>query len=142
VGPVLRPTMSNLFRTTYFWKLLVADPVIFRVSHLKGVPFLGDEHSTNLGAVATRGLVSDQSTSAFPDSSARFHRKVIILDFDHDIVWKTAPPSVLKLPVDCQIPKYQFHPGESELNPLPWDSHRRSKADGQLDHWVCTLKGK
>jgi hypothetical protein len=83
-----------------FWKLLIADPVIFRVIHLKGVPFLGDEVGTNLGAVATRGLVSDQSTSAFPNSSARFHRKVIILDFDHDTVWKTAPPSVLKLPVD------------------------------------------
>jgi hypothetical protein len=92
--------MSNFFRTTS-GNYLVADPVIFRVSHLKGVPFLGNEYSTNLGgAVATRELVSDQSTSAFPDSSARFNMKVIILDFDHDTVWKTASPSVLKLPLD------------------------------------------
>jgi hypothetical protein len=65
---------------------------------------LGDvrslEHSANSGAVATRGLASDQNTSASPDSSAHFHRKVIILKLDHNTVLKTAPPSVLMLPVD------------------------------------------
>jgi hypothetical protein len=35
-------------------------------------------------------------------SSNRFsgQRKVIILDFDHNVVSEKAPPSVLKLPVD------------------------------------------
>jgi hypothetical protein len=123
-----------------FWKLLVADPVIFRVSHLKGVSFLGDEHSTDLGAVATRGLVSDQSTSAFPDSSARFHRKVIILDFDHDTVWKTAPPSVLKLMMDWPDPKISVPSWRVRVKPVFVGRHRRSKADGQLDHWVWKVE--
>jgi hypothetical protein len=55
--------------------LLAADPINFlRVSHSKGATCPGDvrslEYNANLGAVA-----------AFPDNSARFHRKVIILDF-------------------------------------------------------------
>jgi hypothetical protein len=76
------------------------------VVHFMGVRSLGDvrslEDSANLDAVATRGLVSDQSTSTFRDSPspARFRGKVIILDFDYDAVLETAPPSVLKLPVD------------------------------------------
>jgi hypothetical protein len=78
-------------------------------SHSKGVPFLGDvrslEYSANLGAVATRELVSDQSASDFLDSSAPFHREVIILELDHNAVLKTAPPSVLKLLVDWQATK-------------------------------------
>jgi hypothetical protein len=63
-----------------YWQQI---PSFLHVSHSKGVPFLGDvrslEYSANLGAVATRELVSDQSASAFPDSSAPFHKGVIIL---------------------------------------------------------------
>jgi hypothetical protein len=35
----------------------------------------------------------------FPEGSAHFCGKVIVLDFDHNAVLDTAPPSVLKLPV-------------------------------------------
>jgi hypothetical protein len=60
-------------------------------------------HRANLGAVATRGLVSAQITSTFPVSSARFHRNVII--FDYNTVLKTALLPVLKLPVDWPATK-------------------------------------
>jgi hypothetical protein len=86
-------------------KVLAANPFLL-VVHFIGVRSLGDvrslEDSANLDAVATRGLVSDQSISTFRDSPspARFRGKVIILDFDYDAVLETAPPSVLKLPVD------------------------------------------
>lgn len=77
-------------------KLLGAYPVSTRVSHYIGVRSLGDvrslEHSANISDVATRGLVSYQSSSASPDISARFHRKTIILEFNRN--------AVLKLPVD------------------------------------------
>jgi hypothetical protein len=88
VGPILRPCISNCFRTTSrnSWQqipFLLVDPFI-------GVRSLDDVHSledsANLGAVASRGLVSDQSTSALPESlsPARFRGKVIILDFDYN----------------------------------------------------------
>jgi hypothetical protein len=92
--------MWNLFRTTSrnYWQQI---PFLL-VVHFIGVRSLGDvrslEDSDNLGAVATRVLVSDQSTSAFLESPSpsRFGGKVIILEFDYNAVLETAPPSVLK----------------------------------------------
>jgi hypothetical protein len=57
-------------------------------------------HNTVLGAEAARGLASDQSTSAIPESPAHFREKVILLDFDHNAVMETSPASVLQLTVD------------------------------------------
>jgi hypothetical protein len=68
VGPALRPCMSNLFRTTSrnYWQQIPSLPIF----HFIGVRSLDDvrslEDGANLGVVATRGLVSDKSTSAFP----------------------------------------------------------------------------
>jgi hypothetical protein len=84
-------------------KLLAADPVFLRVSHFKGASFLGHvrslEHSANLDAVATRGLVSVQSTRQFT-----FPQVVMILELDHNAVLKTALPSML-YPRTGQRPK-------------------------------------
>jgi hypothetical protein len=86
-------------------KLFGADP-FFTCRFFICVRSHGDvrslEDSANLGAVATRGLVSDQSTSAFLESPcpSRLRGKVIMLDFDYNAVLETTPPSVLKLPVD------------------------------------------
>ncbi len=58
------------------------------VVHFIGIRSLGDvssqEDSASMGAVATYGLVSDQSPSAFLESPspARFSEKAIILYFD------------------------------------------------------------
>jgi hypothetical protein len=90
--------MSNLFRTTS--QLLAADPFFpfLLVVHCIGVRSLGEvrslEDSANLGDVATRKLLSDQSTSAFLESPSpsRFRGKVIILDFDYNAVLRLLHP--------------------------------------------------
>jgi hypothetical protein len=55
-----------------------------------GITFLGDvrslEDSTNLGALATRALVRNQSTCPILESPAPLHGKSIMLDFDHDAI--------------------------------------------------------
>lgn len=73
-------------------------------------------HSAALSAEAASGQVTDQSTSAFPESPARFHGKLIILDFDHNAVLETLAPSVLKLPVDLPTTKVQRFPGVSVVS--------------------------
>jgi hypothetical protein len=65
------------------------------------------EDSAAFGAEAARGLTSNRSTSAIPESPspARFRWKVIILELNHNVVLETAPPSLLKLPVDWPATK-------------------------------------
>jgi hypothetical protein len=71
-----------------------------RVSHFESVRSLGDYAvCVALSAEAVRGLVSDQSNNAFPQSPHRFHGKCSILGFDHNAVLDTLLPSVLKLSV-------------------------------------------
>jgi hypothetical protein len=93
VGPVNRADHVEPFLNDVS-KLLATHLISVRVSPFKGVPFLGDvriiEHIANLGAITTHGLVSDQSTSAFPDSSARFRRRVTIFDFNQNAVLEKA----------------------------------------------------
>jgi hypothetical protein len=58
-----------------------------RVSHFESVRSLGDYAvCVALGAEAVRGVVRKQSTSAFPENPARFHRNGSILGFDHSVV--------------------------------------------------------
>jgi hypothetical protein len=70
-------------------------------------------HSVALGAEAGRALASDPSTRAYPggfspflrERPAHFCGKGIVLDFDHNAVLDTVPPSVLKLPMDWPATK-------------------------------------
>jgi hypothetical protein len=103
-------------------KVLVAYPVSVRVSHFICLRSLGDARSlgdsATLGTEAARGLATDQSTSASSGTPARFHRKVIILELDYNVVSKTAPPSVLKLLVDWPATK------GVRVQPIPRDSNQ------------------
>jgi hypothetical protein len=83
VGPILRPCMSNLFERP-LETIGSRIPFTCRSFHRYT---LGDarshEDAPAPGAVATYGLVSDQSPSAFLESGpARFSEKAIILYFD------------------------------------------------------------
>jgi hypothetical protein len=84
--------------------ILAANLVSVCVSDFNGVHSLGDILSLGPNAASLLKLAVD--LSAFKVSalsrrvgSARFRGKVIALDFVH-LVSESAPPSVLKLPVD------------------------------------------
>jgi hypothetical protein len=115
---------------------MAADPVSLHVGQFEGVRSLGDLRSlgdsVNLGAEATNGLASDQSTSAFPGSQTRFRENVIIIDFDHNVVLETAPPSVLKLPVKWPAIKIPVLSGVSIVPSVPV-SLRPQEVGGPLD---------
>ena len=108
MGPVQRPTTSKLSRTksqksplllvaagSPHGNLLLTGTVLAtHPLYIRGGCGLGDVHSGGhnaaLGTKAAHGLACDLSTSAFPNSPARFNRNVVL---------KTAIRSVLKLPV-------------------------------------------
>jgi hypothetical protein len=98
VGPILRPCMSNLSERPS--KLLAAESLLL-VVHFIGIRSSAmHEDSASLGAVATYGLVSDQSPSAFlesPSPARSFQRETCSYSIKTPS-WR--PPSMPKLSVD------------------------------------------
>ena len=80
-------------------RVIKANLQLLDTCHFESLRSLGDHAvCVALGAEAVRELISDQSTSAFPESPARFHGNGSMLGFDHSVVLDTASPSVLELP--------------------------------------------
>jgi hypothetical protein len=81
--------------------VLAADPFSVRVSAFRSEGSLSDVRSIGrsaaLGAEAARGLASNESASAIPECPVHFCRKVVVLDFDHNLIVSSVPTSQVNL---------------------------------------------